>query len=398
MRGAASSRRFAPWGDTSPARRTAPWPCRRALIAHGTNLGLAAMGHSAEGITVDMLQHVTQWFLREETLKAANAALVDYHHRLGLSAVWGDGTSSSSDGQRFGIQAGSLLGALYPRYFGYYDRAVTVYTHTSDQYSVFGTRAICCSAREAVYVLDGLLENDTILGPREHSTDTHGYTEHLFGLCYLLGYSFMPRLRSLADQQLYKIDRSTSYGRLEPLFRGGVDTDLIREQWDPLVRVASSLQHRTAPAHVVVQRLGGSSPSDRLAKALTALGRVVKTIYLLRYLHDEELRRRVQRQLNRGESRHDLARWLFFANQGEFRTGDYEEMMNKASCLSLLSNAVLVWNTARLEGIVARLRAAGESVLEEDLARISPLAYAHVIPNGTYHFRQAMPGATLSAT
>ena len=97
---------------------------------------------------------------------------------------------------------------------------------------------------------------------------------------------------------------------------------------------------------MVVQRLGGSSPSDRLAKALTALGRVVKTIYLLRYLHDEELRRRVQRQLNRGESRHDLARWLFFANQGKFRTGDYEEMMNKASCLSLLSNAVLVWNTA----------------------------------------------------
>jgi TnpA family transposase len=108
----------------------------------------------------------------------------------------------------------------------------------------------------------------------------------------------MPRLRSLTDQQLYKIDRSTSSSRREPLFRGGVDTDLICEQGDPLVRVASSLRHRTAPTHVVVQRLGGSSPSDRLAKALTALGRVVKTIYLLRYLHDEELRRRVQRQLS----------------------------------------------------------------------------------------------------
>ena len=383
---------FRPLGGYQPRSEDRAVALPAALIAHGTNLGLAAMGHSAEGITVDMLQHVTQWFLREETIKAANAALVDYHHQLGLSSAWGDGTSSSSDGQRFGVQAGSLLGALYPRYFGYYDRAVTVYTHTSDQYSVFGTRAISCSAREAVYVLDGLLENDTILGPREHSTDTHGYTEHLFGLCYLLGYRFLPRLRGLGDQQLYKIDRGASYGRLEPLFRGGVDTDLIREQWDPLVRVASSLRHRTAPAHVVVQRLVGSSPSDRLAKALTALGRVVKTTYLLRYLHDEQLRRRVQRQLNRGESRHELARWLFFANQGEFRTGDYEEMMNKASCLSLLSNAVLVWNTVRMGEIVARLRAAGETVLDEDLARISPLAYAHVIPNGTYHFRQTVPG------
>jgi TnpA family transposase len=91
----------------------------------------------------------------------------------------------------------------------YYERAVTLYTHSSAQYSVFGTRAISCSAREALYVLDGLLENDTILRPHEHSTDTHGFTEQLFGLCYLLGYSFMPRLRDLGDQQLYRVDPDT---------------------------------------------------------------------------------------------------------------------------------------------------------------------------------------------
>jgi TnpA family transposase len=259
-------------------------------------------------------------------------------------------------------------------------------------HSVFGTRVISCSPREALYVLDGLLENDTVLRLREHYTDTHGYTEHIFGLCYLLGYSFMPRIRDLKDQQLYRIDRGTRYGCLDPLFRGGIDTALIQEQWDPLVRVASSLRHRTAPAHVVVQRLAGSAPADRLSKALTMLGRVVKTTYILRYIHEGEIRRRVQLQLNRGESRHDLARWLFFANQGEFRTGDYEEIMNKATCLSLLSNAVLVWNTVRIARIVAQLRAGGETVLDEDLARISPLAFSHVIPNGTYHFHRARQG------
>jgi TnpA family transposase len=313
---------------------------------------------------------------------------VNYHHRLDFSAVWGEGTASSSDGQRFGIQADSLLAAFYPRYFGYYDRAVTVYTHVSDQYSVYGTRAISCAPREALYVLDGLLENDTVLRIGEHYTDTHGYTEHLFGLCHLLGYAFMPRIRDLKDQQLYKMEPGRSYGCLDPLFRGGIDAALIQGQWDALVRVAASLRNRTAPAHVVVQRLAGGAPADRLAKALTALGRVVKTIYILRYLHEEEVRRRVQLQLNRGESRHALARWLFFANRGEFRTGDYEEIMNKATCLSLLSNAVLVWNTVHMAKIVAQLRGAGETVLDEDLARISPLAYSHVIPNGTYHFRQ----------
>ena len=146
----------------------------------------------------------------------------------------------------------------------------------------------------------------------------------------------------------------------------------------------------TAPANVILRRLAGSTPSNRLAKALTALGRIAKTIYILRYIQDEPLRRRVQLQLNRGESRHDLARWLFFANRGEFRSGDYEEIMNKASCLSLLSNAVLIWHTLEIGKIVERLRVTGQRVADEDLARVTPLLHGHVIPNGTCYFNRKL--------
>lgn len=301
-----------------------------AVVAHGTNLGLATMAQSTGGISVDALHHASRWYLRQETLKAANGALVNHHHRLPVASVWGEGIASSSDGQRFGIQAPSLIASFYPRYFGYYDRAVTVYTHVSDQFSAFASRAISCSPREAIYVLDGLLENDTILRPREHYTDTHGFTEQLFGLCHLLGYSFMPRLKDLKDQQLYRLDRSNSFGVLDSVFRGTIDSGLVREQWDQLVRLAASLRDQTAPAHVVLEHLAASSPSDRLAKALTLLGRVVKTTCLLRYAHDAQVRDRVHLQLNRGESRHALARRLFFANQGAFRVGDYEAIMNKS--------------------------------------------------------------------
>jgi TnpA family transposase len=98
------------------------------------------MAQSAEGITLEGLQEVSRWYLRETTLKASNTALINYHHQSTLSGVWGSGTVSSSDGQRFGIQKHSLLASFYPRYFSYYDRAVSVYTHISDQFSVFGTR------------------------------------------------------------------------------------------------------------------------------------------------------------------------------------------------------------------------------------------------------------------
>ena len=83
-------------------------------------------------------------------------------------------------------------------------------------------------------------------------------------------------------------------------FTGTVDLALIREQWDQLVRVAASLRNRTAPAHVVLQRLASSAPSDRLAKALTALGQALKSLYLLRYIQEEPLRARMQLQTQPG--------------------------------------------------------------------------------------------------
>lgn len=99
---------------------------------------------------------------------------------------------------------------------------------------------------------------------------------------------------------------------------------------------------------------------------------------------DQDLRRTVQLQLNKGEYRHKLPRWIFFANQGEFTTGDYEEIMNKASALSLVSNAILYWNTSRISNIVKGLRENGEVIDDDVLAHISLLPYKHVLPNGTY--------------
>jgi TnpA family transposase len=365
------------------------------LIAHGTNLGLTVMGDSVETLTATDLQQTSRWLVRDATLKAANAQVVEHLHRLDFAAVWGEGRLSSSDGQRFRAPPGTLIGAYNPRYFGHYDKAVTVYTHVSDRIGVFSTQLISCAPREATYVLDGLLENDTSLDPRLHTTDTHGFTEPLWGLCHLLGIDFMPRLKDLADQRLWLLDGASIPAALAGLFAGTVDAAVFSEQWDQLVRIAASLKARTAPAHVVLQRLTAGGPDDRVAKALAALGRLVKTRNILRYLHDAPFRRLIQAQLNRGESRHALARWLFFANQGEFRTSDYEAMMNKASCLSLVSNTVVLWNTLRMARIVSDLRADGMAIANEDLAHVWPLQRRHVVPSGVYFVNRTMPAFVL---
>lgn len=194
----------------------------------------------------------------------------------------------------------------------------------------------------------------------------------------------MPRIKNLKRQQLYRPERHNPGGEFGPLLSKTVDLDVVENQWDPMMRVAFSLKLRTAPANVVVQRLTSSSPHDHLSKAVRHLGRLVKTNYILRYCTDRELRQDVQRQLNKGEYRQKLSRWIFFADQGEFTTGDYVEIMNKATCLSLVSNAILYWNTVKMAQVVERLRAQGETITDDDLAHVSLLPFKHVMPNGTY--------------
>lgn len=358
-----------------------------AIISQATNLGIVAMSSSVEGITVDMLRHIFQFYVREETIQASSAEIVNQHHQLPFAEIHGSGHLSSSDAQRFKLRADSLLSAYYPRYYGYYEKAIGIYTHVSDQYAVFSTKVISCSPREALYVLDGLLENNTILKIHEHTTDTHGYTEIIFALCYLLGFRFMPRIKDLKDQQLYRVEKTGDYGIFNLLLNKTADIDIVEEQWEPMIRVAQSLKQKTAPAHVIVQRLTNSFPSDRLSRAFTNLGRIIKTEYILQYITDQQLRRKVQLQLNKGEYRHKLPRWIFFANQGEFTTNDYEEIMNKASCLSLVSNAILYWNTNKIKDIVTELRENGEEIDDETLSHISLLPFKHILPNGTYFIK-----------
>jgi hypothetical protein len=142
------------------------------IIAEATNMGLSAMAESC-GVPYDVLAWTAEWYFRPETLEAANAAIVNYHHRLPLTQTFGSGTLSSSDGQRFPVKGKSITARHLSRYFAR-GQGVSTYTHVSDQHSTFDTKVIVATAPESHYVLDGLLGNETDLPVFEHATDTHG--------------------------------------------------------------------------------------------------------------------------------------------------------------------------------------------------------------------------------
>jgi TnpA family transposase len=258
------------------------------------------MGRAAD-LSYRELAWATDWYLREETLTAATTAIINYQHRLPIAAAWGTGGFSSSDGQRFPVAVkASGAGLLPPRYGP--GLGATIYTHTSDQHSQYATRVVRPTDREATYVLDGILDNTTELDIAEHTTDTAEQTELLFCLTDLLGIGFIPRIRDLAHQRLYRPGPASDYQAFAyagPLLGHRLNRDRILTRWEDLLRVAGSLKRGTVSASLLISRLQAAPNQNRLTEALREYGRLVKTAFIVRYLTSQQLRRRIQLHLQR---------------------------------------------------------------------------------------------------
>ena len=371
-------------GGTEPRSRELRTHLYASVLAQACNLGPVRMARISD-LTYQKLAWCTNWYVRDETLKAATTRLVNFQYRQPLSRFWGTGTLSSSDGQRFPVSGKVRMATALPRYFGY-GKGVTFYTWTADQFSQYGTKVIPATVRDATYVLDEILDNETELPILEHTTDTAGYTEIVFALFDLLGLQFSPRIRDLGDQRLFRLDRQKRHPHLAPLLRGRINRDRILRNWDDLLRVAGSLKRGWVTASLLIGKLQSYPRKNRLTRALQEYGRLVKTVFILRYLESEDYRRRILGQLNKGEALHGLREFLLFANKGTLRKKQEEELRNQAGCLNLVTNAVVTWNTVYMAAVIEQLRAEGKTVNDEDIARLSPARYEHINPYGKYRF------------
>ena len=149
------------------------------------------MAAASHGVTRDQLIWTADAYIRPETYKAALARIIDAHHALPIAAIWGDGTTSSSDGQFFrSAKRGDAAGEVNARYGR--DPGFSFYTHVSDQHGPYSMRVMSATSHEAPYVLDGLLHHGTQLRIGTHYTDTGGASDHVFILCAMLGLPLLP--------------------------------------------------------------------------------------------------------------------------------------------------------------------------------------------------------------
>jgi TnpA family transposase len=371
-------------GGSTSRTEDLPFHLYASILAQACNLDISRMAELTD-LSRRQLIWCTSWYIREETLQAATNTLVNHQYRQPLSHRWGDGTLSSSDGQRFAVAVKTKNARPLPRYFGY-GRGLTLMTWTSDQLSQYVTRVTPPTVRDATYVLDAILDNETDLDIHEHTTDTAGYTDLVFVLFDLLGLQFSPRLRDIGETNLYCVDSSITYENIASIITRPINVKLILEYWDDILRVAASLKMGWVTASLLIRKLQAFPRQHKLTQALQEYGRLVKTIFIAHYLDSPAFRRRILIQLNKGEAVHSLRRFLFFDNLGLIRGKDPQAHMNQAGCLNVLANAVVVWNTVYMQAAIDHLKAQGYLVNDEHLAHLSPARHQHINPYGKFRF------------
>ena len=278
-----------------------------ALLADAFNLGIEKMAQACPGITPARLAYHAAWHVRTDTYSKALAELVNFHHKLPFSAHWGDGTTSSSDGQRFNAGSHAEQSGYRNAKYGD-DPGVLFYTHVSNQYAGYHIKVINGPVRNATHVLDGLLYHESDLKIEEHYTDTAGFTDHVFAMCHLHGFTFAPRIADLADKRLYVPGKLSDWPALSSIVGGSLDTKAIEASFEDILRMTVSTEQGTVTVSLLLRKLAAYPKQNRNAVGLREMGRIERSVHMLTLLRDPPFRRRVTAGLNKGESRHKLAR------------------------------------------------------------------------------------------
>jgi TnpA family transposase len=318
----------------------------------------------------------------------ALATIINAHHALPIATVWGQGTSSSSDGQFFRSGKRRAGAGDFNAKYGV-DPGFSFYTHVSDQDAPFNVKVISAATHETPYVLDGLMHHGSALAINTHFTDTGAATDHVFALCSLLKYRYCPRLRDFPDRRLASFEPISRYEDLKPIMGKRIKVDVIREHWDEIVRLVASLKAGAVLPSTILRKLAAYERQNQLDLALQEIGRVERTLFMLDWLESPALRRRCQAGLNKSEQRHQLTGAICTFKQGRIADRTYEAQQFRASGLNLVIAAIVFWNSTYIADAVAHLRSIGEEVSDEMLAHTSPVGWNHIAFSGDFLWERA---------
>ncbi|MEL7476323.1 MAG: transposase, partial [Cyanobacteria bacterium J06555_12] len=350
-------------------------------FCYGCQLGPAQTARSLEQIASHQLSWVDRRHIQEEALQKAIVSTIDAYNRFSLPRFWGTGRRASVDGTKWDIYENNLLAEYHIRYGGY---GGVGYYHVSDTYIALFSHFIPCGVWEAVYMLDGLLHNDSVIQPDTIHGDTQAQSATVFALAYLLGIKLMPRIRGWQGLTFHRPSRSARYQHLDSLFDSVTDWGLIERHLPDMLRVVMSIKAGKIQASTILRKLGTNSRKNKLFQAFHELGTALRTEFLLDYLNNEQLRSTIQASTNKSESFNRFTKWVAFGREGTISTNDRDEQRKSIKYNHLVANCLIFYNVCELSRILRELAQEGRKFSAEVLSTLSPYITRHINRFGLY--------------
>ena len=375
------TRHFGPPSGSDPKLGQAVQRYLFTVFGYGCNLGPNQTArHAPEIATAQALRRINAQHINTDKLEAAMVDVIDQYVRFQLPRHWGSGRAAIADGTHVKLRENNLLGSRHIRYGGYGGIA---YHHIADTYIALFTSFITCGVWEAVHILDALLKNRSEIQPDTLHADTQGQSEPVFGLCRSLGIKLMPRMRGLSDAVFYRPSKAIRYQHIDALFGGEIDWDLIATHARDMFQVALSIQAGRVMPSMLLRKLGSYSRHSLLYRAFRELGRVERTLFLLRFISSVEVRRTIRAETTKIEAFNDFLDWVSFGGP-VVKSGDPVEQEKQLKYASLVANTIMLSNVADMTGVLSSMAEDRHPVTSSLVAHLSPYTREHIRRFGQY--------------
>jgi TnpA family transposase len=359
------------------------------LVSQGEGIGHKRVAESSD-VSYQNLTDIEGKFIRVETLVEAGDIVIDEIAKLPIFKYYNlsdYGIHASLDGQKLETKYQTILSRYSTKYFGY-GKGVVSYSLIANHLPV-STKVIGANEHESHYVLDIVYNNSSNLNIKSVSGDMHSVNRVNFGLMYLFDYEFMPRFTSLhlkADKNLVSFKDMNSFNNDLIKASSEVNSKIIIDEWSNIQRILASIARKDASQSTIIRKLSSYSAKNSTLKALIEFDKIIMSIYMLKYIDDIQLRRRVHRALNRGEAFHQLRSALLQVS-GKKILGKSENALEVSNqCNRLLTCCIIYYNATLLSELLTQAEAAGDVQLTEKIKQFSPVAWQHIGLLGNFVF------------
>jgi TnpA family transposase len=350
-------------------------------FCYGFDFGPTQTCRSIRGLDRRQVSFINQRHITEDFLDEAITTVVNAFHELPLPKLWGLGKTASADGTKWDLFTENLMAEYHIRYGGY---GGIGYYLVSDCYIALYSRFTTCGSWEGHYILDFVQQLESQIRPDTLHGDSQSQSATIFGLAYLLGIKLQPRIRNWKGLNFLRPYKEIRYKHIDTLFTEEADWKLVETMLPEMLRVALSIGAGRLKPSTVLRRLATHSRKNKLYFAFRELGTIVRTAFLLEYLSDVDLRRKIQVATNKSERFNQFVQWVAFGGGAFAYESVRDEQRKFIKYNHLVANLLIYHNVVTMTRAIHQLMDEGYMVDPEMVACFTPYQREHYIRFGRY--------------